>query len=371
MAPRPMRPFWLLILLCFLFAVFSLTVFSAQTPSTSARAAALYEPSRDRFLMQENASERMPMASTTKIMTALVALEACEADMPVSIPHEATGIEGSSLYLKEGERMTLSDLLYGLLLRSANDAACAIACAVSGNVEAFVARMNEKAEQLGLVDTHFDNPHGLDGDTHFTTASELARIAAAAMQIPAFRTMVGTVRMRIGEGEGVRLVTNHNKLLRLYDGAIGVKTGFTKKSGRCLVSAAERDGVMLIAVTLHAPNDWQDHAVLLDYGFDTVECRTVAQVGDYRYTIPVLQASGGIASVTVENTEPFSIITDKSASPIMCDVRLTRYTTAPIRKGDILGTLLFSQDGELIGTRPLRACCDIEQDKPRRRFFFF
>ncbi|MBQ7315005.1 MAG: D-alanyl-D-alanine carboxypeptidase [Clostridia bacterium] len=369
MAPRPMRPFWFLLLLCFLFTLLSVTVFSAETPTTSARSAALYEPSRGTFLMTKNANLRMPMASTTKIMTALVALEDCDPSTVVTVPKEATGIEGSSLYLKEGEQMTLSDLLYGLLLRSANDAACAIAQAVAGSVEAFVERMNQKALALGLTDTHFDNPHGLDADTHYTTAEELARIAAAAMQIPTFCTMVKTISRRIGEGDSTRLVTNHNKLLRLYDGAIGVKTGFTKKSGRCLVSAAERDGVTLIAVTIHAPNDWQDHEAMLDFGFDTVECRTEAEIGQYRYTVPVLD--GTASEVTVENTEPFSIVMKKTDSPIRCDVRLTRYTVAPIKKGDILGTLLFSQDGELLTQLPLRAMEDVNTVQKRRRFFFF
>ncbi len=369
MAPRPIRPLALLLLICLFFAAFALSVSSADQPSTSAQAAALYEPSRGIFLYEKNADKRLPMASTTKIMTALVALESCDLGMPVRISDKSVGIEGSSLYLKEGEILTMSDLLYGLLLRSANDAASAIAIAVAGSEEAFVERMNQKAEQIGLTDTHFDNPHGLDGDTHYTTAAELSLIAAHAMRLPAFCTMVKTVKYRIGSGESARLVVNHNKLLRLYEGSVGVKTGFTKKSGRCLVSAAERDGVTLIAVTIHAPNDWDDHANMLDFGFDTVECRREAEVGSYTFSIPVID--GKSETVRVENTEPFSLITKKTDAPIRCDIRLTRYTAAPVKKGDILGTLLFSQDGELVGSLPLRAMEDVSQKSKAKRFFFF
>ena len=170
-------------------------------------------------------------------------------------------MEGSSVYLAQDEVLTLKELLYALLLESANDAAVAIAMAVDGSVDAFADRMNRYAAQLGLKDTHFVNPHGLDDDAHYTTARELALITRAALENPDFREIVSTQKtvIPLRGSEGVRLLLNHNRLLREYDGCIGVKTGFTKKTGRCLVSAAERDGVMLIAVTLGAPDDWNDH----------------------------------------------------------------------------------------------------------------
>ncbi len=241
--------------------------------SVSASSAVLIEAESGRVLYSKDADKRRPMASTTKIMTALVALENHDLDAPIKIPKEAVGIEGSSLYLTEGETLTLHELLYALMLRSANDAAVAIAIAVGGSVSDFAEMMNEKAEEMGLTHTHFDNPHGLDSEDHYTTARELALITAEALKNEVFREIVSTYKksLPLGNVPDRRLVVNHNRLLRTYDGCIGVKTGFTKKDGRCLVSAAERDGITLVAVTLNAPNDWSDHKRMLDNGFAAVK----------------------------------------------------------------------------------------------------
>jgi len=369
MNPAPIRRFWFLLLLIFLFTLLSVTVFSEERPRTSARSAALYEARAGLALIEHNANERLPMASTTKIMTALVALEEASPDTVVTVPAEAVGIEGSSLYLREGERFTVEELLYGLMLRSANDAACALAYAVAGSVEAFCEKMNGRAAALGLENTHFENPHGLDDEEHYTTARELTRLACEAMKNDTFRTIVSTKTRRIGEGESVRVLTNHNKMLRLYDGAIGVKTGFTKRSGRCLVSAAERDGVLLIATTIDAPNDWSDHTAMLDYGFRTVVCRTEAEAGAHTYEVPVL--GGKKASVTVTNREGFSHVAYRTDAPLTCEVKLTRFAAAPVTKGDILGTVTFYKDGECLSTLPLRATQDVAAAAQRRRFFGF
>ena len=194
--------------------------------TVSARHAALYEPVTDTFLYEKNGDDRAPMASTTKVMTALIVLEQANLDETVSIPPEACGIEGSSIYMKPGERMTVRDLLYALLLQSANDAAAALAITVSGSIEAFARQMNERASTLGLVNTHFVNPHGLDDPEHFTSAKDLARIAAASMEIPEFRDMVGIVKYTIPSGNdgSTRVLFNHNRLLRLYGDAVGIKT---------------------------------------------------------------------------------------------------------------------------------------------------
>lgn len=369
MNPAPIRRFWFLLILIFLFTLLSVTVFSEEKPHTSARSAALYEARAGLALIGHNADERLPMASTTKIMTALVTLEQIAPDTVVTVPKEAVGIEGSSLYLREGECFTVEELLYGLMLRSANDAACTLAYAVAGSVEAFADKMNERAAALGLENTHFENPHGLDSEEHYTTARELTCLAAEAMKSDTFRTIVSTKTRRIGEGDSVRVLTNHNKMLRLYDGAIGVKTGFTKRSGRCLVSAAERDGVLLIATTIDAPNDWADHAAMLDYGFRTVECRTEAAAGDITYTVPVL--GGKKSSVTVTNDTTFSHIAYKTDAPTERELKLTRFTAAPVKRGDILGTVVFYKDGERIATLPLRATEDVAAVTPKRSFFGF
>ena len=270
-----LRAFFCIILSVTLIAVLPLNCAAAQTEpiSVSARSAILIDLDEKSILYQRNARERMAMASTTKIVTALVACELSECDATVKIPREAVGIEGSSIYLCEGELLTVEQLLYALLLESANDAAVALAISVAGSIENFAQKCNEKAYSLGLRDTSFKNPHGLYDEEHYTTAYDLAILTAEALKNPTIAKICATKRATIPlgitkespTGDGLRYLKNHNKLLSTYEGAIGVKTGFTKKSGRCLVSAAERNGLTLIAVTLNAPDDWRDHSAMLDY----------------------------------------------------------------------------------------------------------
>lgn len=264
----------LTVFLILIFIIYTTVASSAGALSLSAKSAALYDPSTKSFLYTKNADTRLPMASTTKIMTALVAIERCPLEKEVLVADEAIGTEGSSLYLKKGEALTMGDLLMGLMLRSANDAAAAIAYEISGGIEAFSELMNEKASALGLVDTHFTNPHGLDDEDHYTTAKELALLSAAALENDTFRDIVSTKKCIIKNADGeARLLINHNKMLGSYEGSIGVKTGFTKRSGRSLVSAAERGNSRLITVTINAPDDWRDHKTMLDYGFSVIADR--------------------------------------------------------------------------------------------------
>ena len=305
------------------------------------------------------------MASTTKIMTALVAIESLPVDTVVKITPESVGVEGSSIYLCEGETLTLEQLLYALMLESANDAASAIAIAVSGSVEAFAEKMNERAASLGLTDTHFVNPHGLDADQHYTTAHELALITRAALQNPVFREISATERKTIplhGE-EGVRLLLNHNKLLTSYEGCIGGKTGYTKKTGRCLVSAAEREGVTLIAVTLSAPDDWRDHTAMLDYGFGMYETIPLCDAGFF--SAPLWLISGTQEYVMVENTEALSATLRVDHGDILCVVELPRFEFAPIAAGQVVGYLRFyeqARDGTRVGLSsvPLTAAYGVD-----------
>ena len=331
----------------------------------SARGAVLMEADSGEVIFGQNENARLPMASTTKIMTALVAIESLPVDTVVKITPESVGVEGSSIYLCEGETLTLEQLLYALMLESANDAASAIAIAVSGSVEAFAEKMNERAASLGLTDTHFVNPHGLDADQHYTTAHELALITRAALQNPVFREISATERKTIplhGE-EGVRLLLNHNKLLTSYEGCIGGKTGYTKKTGRCLVSAAEREGVTLIAVTLSAPDDWRDHTAMLDYGFGTYETIPLCDTGFF--SAPLWLISGTQEYVMVENTQALSATLRVDHGDILCVVELPRFEFAPISAGQVVGYLRFYEAGRdrtrtELGAVPLTAAYGVD-----------
>ena len=229
----------------------------------SAQYAILLDADTSRILYEKSSDSKALIASTTKIMTALVVCEQCNVLDRVRIPKEAVGIEGSSIYLQEGEVLTVQELLYGMMLHSGNDAATALAIYCGGTVEAFAELMNDKAHRLGLTNTHFENPHGLDSPGHYSTARDLAILAAYAMNNPIFQKTVSAKTLVIGQ----RSLKNHNKLLWKFDGADGVKTGYTKAAGRILVSSATRSGRRLIAVTINAPDDWNDHCALLEKGF--------------------------------------------------------------------------------------------------------
>ncbi len=313
----------------------------------SARAAALYEPETGTFLFEKNSGNRLPMASTTKIMTALVALENSSLDELVAVDDSAIGVEGSSAYLRQGDVLSMEELLYALMLSSANDAAVAIACHVGGSIEGFTALMNERARSLGLTDTHFENPHGLDSDEHYTTARDLALIAAEALRSDILREISSTYKKSFITEERSRTYINHNKLLRLYDGAIGLKTGYTKRCGRCLVGAAERDGLRFITVTLDAPSDWNDHALMLDYGYDTLEKIRLAEVGEYSYDLGVIGSD--TERITVSNKDELFFINKKGLGEIEKEVRLLPFAQAPIAQEDTLGEVIFTLDGYEIG----------------------
>ena len=252
--------------------------------TTTAKAACVMERISGRVLFGKNADTRLPMASTTKIATALTVLRHVDnIDRVVTVAPEACGIEGSSVYLKPDEKLTVRDLLYGLMLRSGNDCAVQLALFVSGSVDGFVELMNETARSLGCADTHFVTPHGLHDAEHFTTARELATIACAALDNPTFAEIVAT-RVYRCSGDSTRVFVNKNKLLSGYEYADGVKTGYTKAAGRTLVSCVERDGRMLAAVTLQDGNDWADHAALYAYGFDRENgAETAALPGKEKY----------------------------------------------------------------------------------------
>lgn len=321
---------------------------SMPVHAVSAKAAILIDGTTGQVLFSQNADERLPMASTTKIMTAITAIENFDLDKEYTVKREYTLVEGSSMYLKEGEKITLRETLYGLMLMSGNDAALAVA-GECGGLESFVERMNQTAQDIGLKDTHFDNPNGLDGDTHYTTARELAQLTAYAMHNPEFRQMVSSKTHQSGE----RYMTNHNKLLRLYDDAIGVKTGFTKKSGRCLVSAAERNGRTLIAVTLNAPDDWNDHISMLENGFAQYTPYTLQTAGESIRTQPV--AGGCVRTVPIYAQNTITLyLTAQEREKLQAQVYGTRFTYAPIQAGSIYGTVCYLADDVLLAQDTLR-----------------
>lgn len=256
-------------------------------PDCSAVSAILMDADTGEVLCEKQADKRSLIASTTKIMTAIVVLEHCETDAEFVIPPEAANIEGSSIYLQAGEILTIRDLLYGMMLHSGNDAAIALALACSGSVDEFVVLMNLKAQTLGMKNSSFQNPNGLDGEAHYSTARDLAILTAYALENPTFRQIVSTKRYQCG----TRCFTNHNKLLWSVDGAIGVKTGFTKAAGRILVSAAERKGRRLIAVTINDGNDWEDHKRYYDYGFAQYQERMLVALRSPVTQIPLMDGS--------------------------------------------------------------------------------
>lgn len=259
----------------------------AAAPDCAAGCAILMDADTGAVLYEKQADRRSLIASTTKIMTAIVVLEHCDPDDEFVIPPEAMNIEGSSVYLQAGEVLTIRDLLYGMMLHSGNDAAVALALACSGSVEEFVVLMNLKAQSLGMANSSFENPNGLDGERHYSTARDLAVLAAYALENPEFRKIVSTKRIQCGS----RVFVNHNKLLWSLEGAIGVKTGFTKAAGRILVSAAERNGRRLVAVTINDGNDWQDHTCLYDYGFALYQERTLIELRAPVTEIPLMDGS--------------------------------------------------------------------------------
>ncbi len=346
-----------------------LLCFSVCAIDISAKGAILIEAQSGDVAFEKNADLCLPMASTTKIMTALVVLENCALDKVVTIEPHMTGIEGSSIYLSVGEQLTVRELLYALMLESANDAATALAYTVGGSIEEFADMMNKKALSLGLEHTRFENPHGLDSDEHYTTARELGIIATNAMKNEEFVNIVSTRKITIplNNGEGTRVLINHNKLLRTYDGTVGIKTGYTKKCGRCLVSSAVRDGVMMVCVTLNAPNDWNDHQKLLDYGFSQYVNLNLANEGEYVLDLSVV--NGQKSSFIAKNSQSFSTTLKRNKVDISAVFESNRLICAPINVGDTVGKIVFYNSGNKIGEVPVVAKEPVKAKEYKKSIF--
>ena len=315
--------------------------------SVHAHSAVLMDGSSGRVLYEYDAHRPRLIASTTKLMTALVAAERAEdLEQVVTVKGEWLGSEGSSIYLQAGEEITLRGLLYGLLLQSGNDAAMVIACHLAGSEEAFAALMNEKAAQLGMKNSSFVNASGLNDDNHYSTAYDMALLAQACLRNETVAEICATRSITIG----TRTFVNHNKLLHRYEGCVGMKTGFTEKAGRTLVSAATRDGQTLICVTLNDGDDWNDHEQLLDYGFEAYPRQVLCREGEVMGCVAV--EGSLIPTMTVAAKEELGYPLRAGEAPVR-EVELLRSASAPLPPGVQLGVIRWRLNGEVIAQTPL------------------
>lgn len=345
---------WLSLLCCAVITLFGSEAKAEESGSfeTSARAAVLIERDTGKVLLASNADERLPMASTTKVMTALLALEYGKLDEVVTAGRNAYGVPGTSIYLELGEKLTLHDLLYGLMLASGNDAAVAIAEHIGGDVETFCRMMTERAAQLGCTDTVFLTPHGLPEEGHYTTAYDLALIAREAMSHELFRQIVSTRRASIPwEGRSYqRILNNKNRLLTEYQGATGIKTGYTKAAGRCLVFGAERNGMEVIGVVLKCSDWFEEAARIMDEGYERYEMFTALGKGECVRVLPV--TDGTQETVIVEAGGTLSAPVRKGCIPAL-EYELPETVQAGREAGDIIGCASLTMDGEVLAQVPL------------------
>jgi D-alanyl-D-alanine carboxypeptidase (penicillin-binding protein 5/6) len=333
---------------------------------TSARAAVIMDVKSSRVLYSKNMDEKLAMASTTKIMTTLVAVESGKLEEKVSVSRKASITGGSSVYLREGEKHTVHDLLYAIMLRSGNDAAVAVAEHIGGSVEGFVEIMNRKAQEIGAVNTKFANPHGLDSEGHYTTAHDLALITAYALKNPIFAEIVNSKKKTI-EGppneNWDRVMINKNKMLWQFDGGNGVKTGFTNKAGRCLVSSATRNGMQLVCVVLNCGPMWNDSAALLEYGFNNYSNEKIVDKNSIYQIIEV--KNGKEKFVSIKPKEDFTIaLNTQEKENVRLSSNRSGMQQAPILKGEDAGKLEIYLENKLVGTIGLEYTDSVESSSP-------
>lgn len=325
-----------------------------KAEAISAEKAILVDATTGRVLFEQKADDRSLIASTTKIMTALVVCEQCNVLDRMKIPKEAVGIEGSSMYLQEGEVLSLQELLYGLMLQSGNDAAVALAIYCGGTVEGFAAMMNDKAKVLGLTGTHFENPNGLDSPGHYSTARDLAVLASYAMKNPIFAKTVSAKTVTVGH----RHLRNHNKLLWQVEGADGIKTGYTKAAGRILVSSAMQNGRRLIAVTINAPDDWRDHAALLEDGFSKYQVRKLVAADERVGKMEIAGGESGDVELLAAEDFSYPVAENETVSLVLPG---PGFVYAPVVQGADAGFVYVCIDGRAVGKVPVIFGQTIEQ----------
>ncbi len=340
---------------------------AAESTGGYAKSSIVIDASSGRVLYEKNAYEKLGMASTTKIMTGICGIEYGNLKSTVTVSNRAAGVEGSSMYLKAGEKISLYDLVSGLMLVSGNDAATAIAESVAGSEGGFVLMMNQKANEIGAYNTCFQNPHGLSHPNHYTTAFDLAIITAYALKNPTFAEIVSKKNITAESVSGEkRSLVNHNKLLRLYDGCVGVKTGFTKATGRCLVSAAKRNGLTLIAVTLNDGNDWDDHKAMLDKGFENYVSKPLVKGGTVLAQAKVKGGSKKKVKLIAPKDVAVAVKKNKkSALSVSVSEKIT--VEAPVKKGEACYRADVMENGLKVGEIDLVAKEDILEKESAKK----
>ena len=345
-------PFTILIL----FLLTSVNSYALDSSEISAKSAVVICADTGEIVFEKNPHQELPMASTTKIMTSVLALEYGASDQYFTVTEEMVSVEGSSIGLLPDDKISLKTLVKGMLLESGNDAANSVANIVGGTIPDFVALMNYKAKEIGMNSTSFETPSGLDGENHYSTAFDMAILGAYAIKNPVFRQISSSQEQVVYYGNEPyrRVFTNNNKLLNTYDGAFGIKTGFTKKSGRCLVSAVKKDNKTLIAVTLNAPDDWNDHMKMYDYSFEKVY--SVDLSCDLQ-ELSLAVVGGNEDKVSLNISDQPTITTIDKNFDYEYKIFLKPFEYAPINKGDVLGFIEFyDESGKLIATTDI--CAD-------------
>jgi len=343
----------------------SITTDNVTYPQTTGKAVILIDASSGRVLYGKNVHEHLPQASITKIMTALLVIEKGNLDQKVMICPHSAGTPESSIWLEIGEKLTREHLLYALMLNSANDAAEALAESVAGSEENFVSLMNQRAQQLGMKDTHFLNPHGLNASGHYTSAYDLGLLARKAMNNSTFRRVVSTKTYNIpwANKDYDRLLINHNKLLWRYKNAIGVKTGYTEEAGDCLVGAAQKDNLVLIAVTLNTPAMYQDVERMFDYGIANYHIKTIKQAKQLLVEVPVENGQADRVQARPK-TDLAMAVTDKEESRLSYALYPQEQVTAPVKINQVVGQCKIFIAGHEVNRINLLACNSVAKKTP-------
>lgn len=338
-----------------LFLTSLVSSYAVEVPDISAKSAVVICADTGEVVFEKDAYQKMPMASTTKIMTSVLALEFGADEHFLTVTDEMVSVEGSSIGLLPDDKISLKTLVKGMLLESGNDAANSVAHIIGGSTPEFVAIMNSKAKEIGMNSTSFETPSGLDGENHYSTAFDMALLGAYAIKNPEFKQICSSKEQVVFYGNDPcrRVFTNNNKLLDTYDGIFGIKTGFTKKSGRCLVSAVERDNKTLIAVTLNAPDDWNDHKKMYDYSFENVHVIDLScDLQDL--SVKIIAGTEDVVSLYPSSNPIITSINEDFDYESKIFIKQFEY--APVKKGDILGFIEFyDENGKLIATTDICA----------------